>query len=75
MTDDTVDALLKATELTPDGYETMVRSPEWDRAHKCHDWRNHVPDKLVEVWDNLPAAARLAVYLMAEWDAHNEEWD
>lgn len=42
---------------------------------RVHDWRNHVPDEIVEVWGELPPIARAAVYFIAARSAGAENWD
>ncbi len=53
----------------------MVEDPKWSEARKCHDWRNHVPEVVKEVWADLPGMAWISVYVMACQAAHAEEWD
>ena len=52
-----------------------VESPDWDAASKVHDWRNHVPRELKDVWHILGYEAKLVVYAMAEDAAGREEWE
>jgi hypothetical protein len=49
--------------------------PRWDEVSKVHDWRNHVPSSVYQVWDMLPAEARLVAFVMAQEQASREEWD
>jgi hypothetical protein len=49
--------------------------PQWDKAGKVHDWRNHVPREVQEIWDKLEPLAKQAIYFMATEAAGREEWD
>lgn len=49
--------------------------PQFNKARKCHDWRNHVPDDIVALWKEMSVEARVMVFLMAERQANLEEWD
>lgn len=42
---------------------------------KVHNWRNHVPESIREVWDALAPQARAVVILMAQEQANREEWN
>lgn len=41
---------------------------------RVHDWRNHIGD-LGSVWKTLPREARMAVAMVAQDAALNEEWE
>lgn len=49
--------------------------PQWDKMRRVHEWRRYIPQVLRENWKALTAEARIAVYLMAEEQANNEDWD
>jgi hypothetical protein len=50
--------------------------PRWAQAiNAVHDWRNHVPDVIRAVWDQLNEVARASVFYMASEAANAEEWD
>lgn len=49
--------------------------PEWDKAERVHDWRNHVGERTKEVWQTLTLEQRRAVYLDAEEMSSREEWE
>ena len=53
----------------------MIDAPNWANARKVHDWRNHVPDGIVELWDFLDRDSKLVAFLMALERAEAEEWD
>ena len=59
--------------LTKEELEAEVAGPNatgWTR----HDWRNHLPDCLIDRWDELPIEARLtAVILLAPLTRFEEE--
>ena len=42
---------------------------------KCHDWRNHVPESIQDVWDDLTELERRLVMLSCEPAADRENWD
>jgi len=52
-----------------------LKKPEFEKATKIHDWRNYVPDQLIEDWNNLTMRERQIIYFMAEERASIEEWD
>lgn len=54
---------------------SALENPEFENADKVHDWRNHVPQKLVEDWELLGDEARAVAFYMAELQADREEWD
>ncbi|MGF6309482.1 hypothetical protein ABIB82_003920 [Bradyrhizobium sp. i1.8.4] len=41
--------------------------PDWDKATKIHDWRNHVPDKIKQTWATFTVEQRMA---LVEWAQH-----
>lgn len=50
-------------------------SPEFSNADRVHDWRNHVPNELQDLWSELSMETRLAIAFMAEELANSEEWE
>lgn len=50
-------------------------NPQWDKAGKVHDWRNHVPDEIMALWPNLTTEARCVAVHMAQQLADWEEWE
>jgi hypothetical protein len=50
-------------------------APEFAKATRVHDWRNHVPEAVQAVWGTLSRDVRLAVLVMAEHAAGQEDWD
>ena len=67
-----IDAVVR---LTSERARDNVENPDWDSRGKVHDWRNHVPPEIRDVWHMLGHEARLIAYAMAEDVAGNEEWD
>ncbi len=54
---------------------SAIGNPEWEKAEKCHDWRNHVPSCIREAWEDMNTMGRLAVVLLASELANAEEWE
>jgi len=42
---------------------------------RVHRWQNHVPKELRELWSVLSDETKLAVYILAESGAGEEEWE
>lgn len=51
------------------------KEPFWDKAGKTHDWRNHVPDHVREIWDTFTPKQREALEDWASNLADSELWD
>lgn len=49
--------------------------PEWEKAGKVHDWRNHVPDAVQMAWDTFTDDQKLLLYKWADDLASAEEWE
>lgn len=52
-----------------------IKDPEFEKAGRVHDWRNYVPDKLKENWDELTEESRACIYLICDTVAGEEHWD
>lgn len=52
-----------------------VREPEFDKAGKVHDWRNHVGWRTVDIWHEFSDRQKLALALDAQDNADREEWE
>lgn len=52
-----------------------IANPKWDEGSHVHNWRTHVDDEVVDAWEHINTAGRLAILLMAQRLASNEEWD
>lgn len=55
--------------------QAILDDPDSVPCSKVHDWRNHLPEAVVEAWHELPIEAKLAAYIPAELSARSEEWD
>ena len=49
--------------------------PHFDKARKCHDWRNYIPDEVRDAWSEMTVESRVMVYILAEKQANAEDWD
>ena len=47
----------------------------FENAQKCHDWRNHVPTGIIDVWKHLSGTERALVALVADHADSAEDWD
>lgn len=52
-----------------------ILNPEWENAGRVNDWRNYIPEKLQEIWNDLSCDAKIIAYYMADEMAGREEWD
>lgn len=52
-----------------------TEKPQFDKARKCHDWRNYIPDEVREAWPQMTVESRVMVYILAEKQANAENWD
>lgn len=57
------------------GHEGTLDDPQWDRAGRVHDWRNHVADAVKAAWPALSLDARVVAYGCARVAADREAWD
>jgi len=55
--------------------KTYADLPEWEKATKVHDWRNHVPEHIREMWFTFTQEQRYALYAWADELAGREEWE
>lgn len=46
--------------------ERAALNPEWDKARKTHDWRNHVPENVQAMWSTFTMEQRMALVEWAE---------
>ena len=49
--------------------------PEFDKAGKVHDWRNHVGEQCQRKWPTFSLDVRLAIATDAQVMAEAEEWE
>lgn len=47
----------------------------FDHKQKYHDWRNHVPDEVADVWKHLSIPEMALVALVADHAASAEDLD
>jgi hypothetical protein len=59
----------------PVGTPSDYMEPQWERAGKVHDWRNHVGDEIAAMWSTFTAEQRAALARQAEYLARSEEWE
>lgn len=53
-----------------------IRADEdFRHADKYHDWRNHIPYGLRDIWAELSEETRTAVFVVAQLEADDEEWE
>lgn len=57
------------------GVDVTLADPQFDRAVRVHDWRNHVPGDVVKNWPKLSTEARAVAFIFACNGADLEEWD
>lgn len=53
----------------------MRPDPEWNKATRVHDWRNHAPQPVKELWPTFTDQQRTALEAWAETLASAEEWE
>lgn len=51
------------------------RDPDWDKAVRVHDWRNHIADIVRAMWHSFTDEQKQALAISAERIADAEEWD
>ena len=52
-----------------------LRQPDFDGASKVHDWRNHIPEHIEDIWHTFSLEQMEAIYQWAENLANAEEWE
>jgi len=72
--DETLTVLL-ADSGNPNAILQKLNSPNWNEGGRVHNWRNHIPEVVEKCWEQLPLAARVVAYVMAEKQASMEEWE
>jgi hypothetical protein len=53
----------------------QIENPDWEHCDKCHDWKNHVGDSIIEIWDTFTIHQKIAIVIDAQQRADQEEWD
>lgn len=62
-------------EPLPFEFDPNEVSPDWSRAGRVHDWRNHVGERVRAIWPTLTPDQRTALALDAGERASDEEWE
>ena len=52
-----------------------INNPEFKKAGRIHDWRNHIPYPVKQIWNELSEEERKVFAQMAGISANNEDWD
>jgi len=52
-----------------------LQSPDFEAAHKCHDWRNYVSSNMQDHWALLTNREKAIVAIMGQAQADKENWD
>lgn len=55
--------------------KALMDSSKFCQSWGVHQWDDYVPDKVREIWNELPFQSRLIIFLMAEELASKEKWD
>ena len=63
--------------LPPDWEEISqkIEKTDFDSGGRVHNWRNHIPSPLADIWGSLSAETRACLYVMAEELSNDEHWD
>lgn len=64
-----LEASRKLPGLDPRDPLDAVADPQWGRASRTNDWRNHVEPEIINVWDELSLDARIVAYLLGASDS------
>lgn len=52
-----------------------IENPNFHKAGRVHDWRNHVPYDIKKIWKELSVEERKVIAFFAEEKASDEDWD
>lgn len=52
-----------------------LNNPEFEKAGKVHDWRNHIPMEFIEIWNDLTEREKKIIIILCQNEADAEEWD
>lgn len=55
--------------------EAEYINPDWSAGGRCHNWRNHLTDRIKIMWGSFSEDQQFAIYENAEQSAENEEWE
>lgn len=50
-------------------------NPQWDKAEKCHDWKNYINEGLQQIWNSFNAAQQMVIATNAQEQADCENWN
>lgn len=56
---------------TPEEY----LSPKWGAGGHVHNWRTHVPEEIIDMWDSFTDEQKAAIARWADEMASNEHWE
>lgn len=57
------------------GTDEELAAPQFDKAGRYHDWRNHVGERTKALWASFTADQRRAIALDADELASDEHWE
>lgn len=52
-----------------------VENPQWNKAGRVHDWRNHVGERVQAIWETFTLEQKVALAEDADERASGEHWD
>ncbi len=55
--------------------QDLSDNPEWEKADRVHDWRNHVPNHVKLAWSSFSKEVRQHMFAWARAEAARERWD
>jgi hypothetical protein len=55
--------------------ENNIENPEFEKANRVHDWRNHILQEFQDNWKHLSLNEKKLLVIMAQHHADAEEWD
>lgn len=63
------------TDPLPYAFDPADPAPDWSKAGRVHDWRNHIGKNAKRIWATLTPEQRTALALDADFAADSEEWE
>jgi hypothetical protein len=63
------------TDSLVERVKEQALNPEWHKADRVHDWRNHVSENVKALWPTFTNEQKFALVEQAEECAGNEHWD
>jgi len=49
--------------------------PNWQQCQRVHDWKNHVTEEIIGIWETFNEAQKAAIARMADQLANDEDWN